>query len=233
MYDHSLFLRTLSEFSAKLISPYDIDTVLQDLMERLREVLALDGTGVALSKDGRLEFATAIPKRLAELEKTQIEHQAGPCVDAYRSGQVVTITDLQSQRDRWPEYCAVSERLGMSSVAGIPMRLGGNTFGAVNLYGAGARDWPEDDIAAAVVMADMATSYLINASQLRQQDQLNEQLQGALESRAIIEQAKGIVAQDHDTTIDQAFHHIRAHARAHNVTVRSVAEAIVRLGMRI
>ena len=83
------------------------------------------------------------------------------------------------------------------------MRLGGNTFGAVNLYGAGARDWPEDDIAAAVVMADMVTSYLFNASQLRQPDQLNEQLQGALESRAIIEQAKGIVAQDHDTTIDR------------------------------
>ena len=93
--------------------------------------------------------------------------------------------------------------------------------------------WPEDDIAAAVVMADMATSYLINASQMRQQDQLNEQLQGALESRAIIEQAKGIVAHGHDTTVDEAFKRIRTHARAHNVTVRSVAEAIVRLGMQI
>ena len=233
MYDHSLFLRTLSEFSAKLLSSYDIDTVLQDLMERLREVLALDGAGVALSKNGRLEFATAVPKRLAELERTQIQHQTGPCVDAYRSGQVVTITDLHGHRDRWPEYCTVAERLGMSSVAGIPMRLTGNAFGALNLYGAGARSWPQDDIAAAVVMADMATSYLINASQLRQQDQLNEQLQGALESRAIIEQAKGIVAHGHDITVDQAFKHIRTHARAHNVTVRSVAEAIVRLGMQI
>ena len=78
MYDHSLFLRTLSEFSAKLLSSYDIDTVLQDLMERLRDVLALDGAGVALSKNGRLEFATAVPKRLAQLEKTQIQYQAGP-----------------------------------------------------------------------------------------------------------------------------------------------------------
>ena len=84
-----------------------------------------------------------------------------------------------------------------------------------------------------LVMADMATIYLINASQLRQQDQLNEQLQLALDSKAIIEQAKGIVANEHDTTVDHAFNHIRAHARNHNVSVRSVAEAIVGLGMRI
>ena len=233
MYDHSLFLRTLSEFSAKLISSYEIDDVLHDLMERLREVLGLDGAGVALSQNGRLEFATAVPKRLAELEKSQIAHQSGPCMDAYQSGQVVAITDLQSHRDRWPEYCLVAERLGMVSVAGIPMRLTGNTFGAVNLYGTGARSWPQDDIAAAVVMADMATSYLINASQHRQQDQLNEQLQSAIDSKAIIEQAKGIIANEHDTTVEKAFDHIRTHARNHNVTVRSVSEAIVRLGMRI
>jgi AmiR/NasT family two-component response regulator len=82
-------------------------------------------------------------------------------------------------------------------------------------------------------MADMATNYLVNASQLRQQDQLNEQLQTALESRVIIEQAKGIVANDHSTTVDQAFNLIRTHARNHNVTVKSVAAAIVGLGMRV
>ena len=113
------------------------------------------------------------------------------------------------------------------------MRLTGSAFGALNLYGAGEREWPEDDIAAAVVMADMATNYLINASQMRQQDRLNEQAQRALDSKAIIEQAKGIVANQHDTTVDHAFNRIRTHARHHNVTVRSVAEAIVHLGMRI
>lgn len=233
MYDHSLFLGTLSEFSAKLLTSYDIDAVLQDLMERLRDVLGLDGAGVALVQDGRLEFATAVPKFLAELEKTQLEHQSGPCMDAFRLGRVVAVTALQDERDRWPEYCAAAERLGMASVAGIPMRLTGDPFGAVSLYGAGPRKWPGEDIAAATVMADMATNYLINASQRRQQDQLNAQLQTALESQAIIEQAKGIIANHDGITVDLAFKRIRSHARDHNATVRSVVEAIVCLGMRI
>jgi len=233
MYDHSLFLRTLSEFSTKLLSPYDVDTVLRELMDRLTEVLDLDGSGVALARDGRLEFTTAVPERLAELEVAQIDHQTGPCISAYLSGKVVAISDLDAQREQWPEYCAVAGRLGLASVAGIPMRLSGTSVGALNLYGTGARSWPEEDIAAAVVMADMATNYLVNASKFRQQEQLSEQLQRALDSRVIIEQAKGIVASEKDTTVEKAFTHIRAHARNHNVGVGAVAEAIVNLGLKI
>jgi GAF domain-containing protein len=233
MYDHSLFLRTLSEFSAKLLTPYDIDTVLQELMERLRDVLGLAGAGVALSRDGRLEFATAVPEHLAEIEVNQIEHQAGPCVDAYRSARVVAVADLEAECHQWPEYCVIAKRLGLTSVAGIPLRLAGESFGAVNLYGDGAREWPEDDLAAAVVMADMATTYLVNASNLRQQERLNEQLKSALDSKAVIEQAKGILANQQNTTVEQAFTLMRTHARNHHVAVRSVAEAIVGLGLRL
>ena len=202
-------------------------------MERLCEVLGLDGGGVALAQNGRLEFTTAVPERLAELERAQIEHQAGPCMDSYRSGTVVAVPDLETQRDRWPEYCAVAERLGLSSVAGIPMMLSGNAFGAVNLYGAGARSWPKEDIAAAVVMADMATNYLVNASKLRQQEQLNEQLQKALDSKSHHRASQGHRRQRTGHNGRPAFSLIRTHARNHNVSIRSVAEAIVRLGLRI
>jgi len=233
MYDQSLLLRTLSEFSARLLSPYDVGIALKDLMERLTDVLGLDGSGVALAQEGRLEFATAVPERLAELEMAQIEHQSGPCMDAYRSGNVVAITDLATHRERWPEYCVVAERLGLASVAGIPMRLSGNAVGAVNLYGSGAREWPPEDLSAAIVMADMATNYLVNASKLRQQEQLNEHLVRALDSKAIIEQAKGVVASEQNTTVDEAFSRIRTHARNHNVSIRSVAGAIMQLGLKI
>lgn len=233
MYDHTLFLRTLSEFSSRLLGPYDVDTVLRELMERVTDVLDLDGSGVALARDGHLEFTTAVSNRLAELEKIQIQHQAGPCVGAYQSGEVVAITDLDAERGRWPEYCVAAERLGLASVVGIPMRLSGTAIGALNLYDTRARSWPDEEIAAATVMADMATNYLVNASKLRQKEQLNEQLKGALDSRAIIEQAKGIVANEHDTTVEQAFKLIRKHARNHNVAVGSVADAIVRLGLKI
>jgi len=216
-----------------VLTAYDVDTVLKDLMVRLRDILGLDGSGVALARDDRLEFTTAFPDRLAELEMAQIDHQSGPCMDAFRTGSVVAIQDLATQRGRWPDYCAVAERLGLGSVAGIPMRLSGTAVGAVNLYSAGKRTWPQEDIDAAVVMADMATNYLVNASKLRQQEQLNEQLQRALDSKAVIEQAKGIVANEHSTTVDQALKRIRTHARNHHVTVRSVAEAVVELGLKI
>ena len=131
------------------------------------------------------------------------------------------------------EYCAAAEELGLTSVAGIPMRLSGAAVGAVNLYADGPREWHDNDLAAAQVMADMATNYLINASKLRQQEQLNEQLRRALDSQSIIEQAKGSIAATHGIDVDTAFERIRRHARSHNVTVRAVADAIVNLGLTI
>lgn len=233
MYDHSLFLQTLSEFTRTLVTQYDVDAVLDDLTTRLVDVLGLAGSGVALARDGKLQFATAFPPRVIELELVQHQHQKGPCVNAYRSGEVIAVTDLAQYASSWPEYSAVAQRLGMTAVAGIPMRLRDETVGAINLYVDGAAEWPAEDLAAAVVMADMATSYLINASTLRQQEQLNDQLQRALDSKLIIEQAKGAIATSHGISVDDAFERIRRHARSHNVTVRAVAEAIVELGLSI
>lgn len=233
MYDHSLFLRTVSDFTRTLLTPYDVDTVLKDLMSRLVEMLDLAGIGVALAKDGKLEFAAAVPECLSPLEHVQIQHQLGPSIDAFHSGAVVAVTDLSSQRDRWPDYCATACHQGLRSVAGIPMQLSGSSVGALDLYARDIRHWSEEDLAAAIVMADMATGYLINASKRRQQEQLTEQLQRALESKVIIEQAKGVIANAHNTTVDQAFDLIRQHARSHNVTVRAVAEAIVNLGLTV
>jgi hypothetical protein len=118
MYDHSLFLKTLSEFTGTLLMPYDLDTVLGDLADRLTKVLALGGTGVTLADQDRLQPVTAVPPSIAEVEGIQYEHQSGPCVDAFRTGRVVAIADLGQVSDRWPEYCSAAQRLGVCSVAG-------------------------------------------------------------------------------------------------------------------
>lgn len=233
MYDHRVFMHTVSEFTARLLTPYDVDTVLEDLMSRLVATLGLDGSGVALADEGRLRFATAVPDRMGVLEHIQVEAGRGPCTEAFETGQVVTVTDLRTEGHRWPEYCAEATRLGVTAVAGIPMQLAGVAIGAINLYGSGPRAWQAEDLMAARVMADMATSYLINASKLRQQEQLNEQLQHALHARSIIEQAKGSIAATQGIDVEAAFERIRTHARSHNVTVREVAEAIVTLGLTI
>lgn len=130
-------------------------------------------------------------------EQTQLAQQEGPCVLACRSGKVVAIADLTQMTTGWDAYRAVAADLGIGAVAGVPMRLDGATIGALNLYARGPREWGEEDLAAVQVLADMCTGLLLNAAQLRQQQQLAEQLQGALDSRVVIEQAKGIIGHTH------------------------------------
>ena len=233
MYDNRLVLETLSGFAATLVRPYDAATVLDELNERVTATLGLAGSGVTLLQDGVLRFVTAAPDSAVEMEQTQQAQKQGPCLDATRTGEPVSVEDLRLEAQRWPEYAATAARHGIGSVAGIPLKLGGTSVGALNLYATGVRAWEPEDITAATVLADMATSYLVNASKLDQHRQLNEQLQLAFESRVVIEQAKGIIANEHGATMDAAFALIRQHARNHNASVQTVAEAIVHAGLRV
>lgn len=233
LYDHDLFVRTISEFVRTLVRPYDVDAVLDDLAVRIREVLRVTGAGVSLDDRGTIRMATVVPPDLEPLEKYQVEHQEGPTVDAFRTCRTVTVADHAELEHRWPGYAAVARETGTSAVAALPLALEtDHAFGTLSLY-AGDRRWPEDDLAAAALMGDMATAYLLNASSMREQRELNEQLTHALESRIVIEQAKGIVAEARSETVERAFDRIRTHARSHSVKVRDVCEAIVRMGLRL
>lgn len=212
---------------------YDLESALTELTESVTAVLGLGGSGVTMAEDDRLRFVTAVSAASGELERNQEKQQAGPCRDAYDTGEVVRVTDVRIESERWPEFSATATRLGVAGVAGIPMRLADEMIGALNLYAAEPREWSDEDIAVAAVLADVATSYVVNASKLRQQQQLSEQLQQALESRIVIEQAKGMTATQHAISIDQAYHRIRLHARSNNASLRTVAEAIVAVGLQV
>jgi GAF domain-containing protein len=233
MYNHALFVETLSGFARQLVAPYEVDVVLGELAQRVSVVLDLVGSGVVLMQNGHLQFANAIHPAAIELEHTQQDFGSGPCVEAIRTGEVVAIDDLEEHTQRWPEYVAVAHRHGVRSVVGIPLTLVGETIGALNLYSAKPRSISAEDLLAARVFADMATAYLVNASKHDQQRQLNAQLQRALDERVIIEQAKGITANAHNTTVADAFTLIRRHARHHNASIHSVAQAIVNAGLRV
>jgi len=233
VYDQSLFLQTLSRFAKVLPAQYDLELALVELTESVAAVLGLVGSGVTMAEDGRLRFVTAVSQASGELERIQEEQQAGPCQDAYDTGDAVWVPDVRVETTRWPEFAAAATRLGVAGVAGIPMRLSNQIIGALNLYSSTPRVWSEEDLAAATVLADVATSYVINASKMRQQQQLSEQLQQALESRVVIEQAKGITAHQHSVTVDEAFHLMRGHARNNNASIRAVAQAIVAVGLQV
>jgi len=212
---------------------YDLEAALTELTDSVTAVLSLSGSDVTMAEEGRLRFVTAVSQASGELERVQEEHQAGPCRDAYETGEVVRVTDVREESARWPAFSATATRLSVAGVAGIPMRLDDQIIGALNLYSPQPREWSDVDIAVAGVLADVATSYVVNASKLRQQEQLSEQLQEALESRVVIEQAKGITAYKNAITIDQAYQQMRRHARNNNASLRIVAEAIVAVGLQV
>jgi len=144
----------------------------------------------------------------------------------------VLVNDLADHAERWPAIAAAAFAEGFHSIAAIPMRLDGARLGALNLYRMGPHEWDEDEVEAASLFADMATSYVVNANELERTRASVAQLERALESRIVIEQAKGIIAAEHDVSVDQGFEILRSHSRNHHANLHEVAEAVVRLGLR-
>jgi len=235
MYDQSLFLQTLSRFAETLPTHYDVQETLGELAESVTAVLDLSGSWVTIADDEGLRFVTAVSQAAAELDRDhqQLHPFPCPCREAYSTGEVVAVCDVREKSTRWPEFSASATRLSIAGVAAVPMRLADRVIGALNLYSSEPRQWSDEDLAVAGVLADVAASYLVNASKLRQQEQLSEQLQEALESRVVIEQAKGITAQQNSVTIDQAYQLMRRHARSNHASLRAVAEAIVSVGLKV
>jgi len=234
MYDQQLFMKTLSRFAVVLPEHHDLDAAaLAELTKSVTAVLGLGGSGVTMAEQGQLQFVTTVTPDSKELERSQEEHQEGPCRDAYETGEVVRVTDVRQESARWPDYAATATRLGVAGVAGIPMRDGDEVIGALNIYSSEPRQWSDEDIAVAVVLADVATSYVLNAAKLHDQEQLSQQLQQALDSRVVIEQAKGITAHQNTVPVDQAYQLMRRHARNNNTSLRMVAEAIVGVGLKV
>ena len=214
MYDQPLFLQTLSRFAVVLPARYDLEEALSELTESVTAVLGLCGGWVTMADDGRMRFLAAGSQALAELEHCheQLHPFPCPCQDAYSTGELVRVTDVRQASTRWPQFSACATRLSIAGVASIPMRLADQVIGTLNLYDAGPREWSDEDIAVAVVLANVATSYVLIAASLHDQEQLSEQLQQALDSRVVIEQAKGITAQRNTVLVDHACQLMRDHA---------------------
>jgi GAF domain-containing protein len=233
MADQQLLFQALSDFARTLVLRYAVPDVLFSLTDHITDVLGVAGAGVSLAdEDRKLRFITASNETITEIERVQELAQHGACVEAFQSGVVVHSDDLTTET-RWSELVPDALRLGLRSVAAIPMRLADETIGSVNVYDVRQRQWPEDDIQAARLLADMAVSYVTNASALERSERVREQLQEALESRVVIEQAKGMVAAAHEVGVDEAFKRLRAYARARHAGVHDVAAAVVNLGLRI
>jgi GAF domain-containing protein len=232
-FDEERVIGALSEFARTLAGRFETSEVLYRLAEQALDIFAVAGAGVSVrDAQGRLRPVTGINELTTGLEAAQERFQQGPCVDAFRDDRNVVVDDLAAVGDRWPQWNREARRHQVQAVLGVPLRVREESLGALDLYSAHPRQWRESDIRLARVLCDMTASYLANASDLLDSQRTSEQLRGALASRVVIEQAKGIIAAELQCSVDEAFAVLRAHSRAHGANLRSVADAVVRLGLR-
>lgn len=217
----------LVETVRALVSGRDVQEMLQVLAERTRDLLGADEVGILLADGkGALQVVTATGSDIRLLELYELQHGDGPCTDASQTGQAIVVDDV-TQGDDWPAWMPAARQLGFRSALALPLRLDGDAFGAVNVLARTTGRFGAAQLAAGSALADVATVVLISEQRMDGLRRLTDQLQNALDSRIVIEQAKGILAERSRTSPEEAFAVLRRHARSSGVRLHQVAQDVV------
>jgi len=228
MPKQALFTRTLVELADTLVADFDVVELLTRLADRCVEVLDVAAAGLMLvGPDGDLRVVASSSETMRLLELFELQAKEGPCLDCYRSGRPVLNQDLALVNSRWPRFSGQAIGAGFRSVHALPMRLRGTVIGALNLFRAEPGEMHGADVDAAQALADVATIAILQHRATHEAQVVNQQLQHALNSRIVLEQAKGMVAEREHLNMEQAFSALRNHARNHNLRLVDVAEAII------
>jgi len=223
MSREALLARTLVQLADSLVENFDTVELLTLLADRCVEVTDVAAAGLMLaSPDGTLRVLASSSEAIRVLEVFEAQTDEGPCVDCFHSGQPVVNLSL----DRWPRFGPKAIEAGFRSVHALPMRLRGKTIGALNLFGADEGLLGDSDVMAAQALADVATISILARNAAADSQTMNQQLSQALNTRIVIEQAKGVVAERAGVDMEQAFRRLRGHARNHNLLLTDVAHAI-------
>ena len=232
MASRDVFLEALRDFANDLTSRPDPTDVVDSLAVTASQLLAATAAGVTLvGTDGGQIFGSASSETAGELERTQQSSSQGPCHDVIRLRMPVLVDDLSARAD-WPIYRDQAEAMGIRGVMGVPLATDAVALGALDVYNESPRPWTPDDVAVALVLADLTTMVLEYNAQLAEAKRLSAQLQTALDSRILIEQAKGVLAGELGIEIDAGFDVLRSHARATRTSLHDLARAVVEDGLR-
>jgi GAF domain-containing protein len=227
MTDQEALSRVLRQFARTMAANYDITQALHDLSDDLVQVLGVSAAGVALLDRDELRFVTATSDTGAEAERIQERLQDGPCMESIRRGEPVPVRDLAEHHDRWPQYAPAVEQIGVRAALGVPLVLEDRRVGSLDIYSHEPRDWDDEAITTALTLADLGAAYVLNASELAQTKRTAEQLQTALDSRIVIEQAKGVLAERIGISTGEAFQRIRAAARRHSTKITNICQKVI------
>ncbi len=220
--------RTMVELADNLVDDFDVVGFFTLLTSRCVDLLDVSAAGLMLvAPEGDLRVMASSSEAMHLLELFELQAEEGPCLDCYHTGDLVVNEDLATMDGRWPRFAARALELGFRSAHAVPMRLRGTIIGAINLFGTEPGAMREGDIAAAHTFADVATIAILQHRASVDAQDLNEQLNNALNSRILIEQAKGMLAERANLDMAVAFARLREYARGHNVLLASVAHDFI------
>ena len=215
------------ELADTLVTGFDVADFLHGLADRCVQLLGVDAAGLMLADQrGSLAVMASSSEQSRLVELFQLQNDQGPCLECYRSGLPVSEADLAAAGQRWPLFAPAAAGAGFGAVQALPMRLRDEVIGAMNMFMQAPGRLDETGLLVGQALADVATIGLLHERNLRHQEVLAEQLQGALNSRIAIEQAKGVMAERLGLDMGQAFSLLRDQARAQNRRLAELANAV-------
>jgi GAF domain-containing protein len=228
MTRESVLAKALVELADTLVADFDVVELLTLLADSCVDVLDVAAAGLMLAApDGELRVVASSSEAMRLLELIELQAQEGPCLDCYRTGEPVVNHNLAAADGRWPRFTAEALAAGFHSVHAMPLRLRGSVIGALNLFHVEPGEMRPADVIAAQCLADVATIAILQHRAALEAQVLNEQLSHALNSRIVIEQAKGMVGEREGLTMEQAFARLRHHARNNNLRLADVAKGVI------
>jgi GAF domain-containing protein len=228
----SILANVFVALADSLVSGFDVVALFDDLAGACVELLDVTAAGLMLADSaGRLRVMASSDERSRLLELLEIQNDAGPCLDCYRGGQPVVAGDLTTEDGRWPTFAEEAVRVGFWAVYAVPMRLRDETIGALNLFHRRPRAVSDAGLRLAQALADVATIGILQQRAVRRSADLADQLQVALNSRLVIEQAKGVLAEREQVEMSPAFEMLRKYARHTGRKLSEVAAAVVSGGL--
>jgi GAF domain-containing protein len=221
-------VQSLVEMADILVDDYDVIDLLTGLADRCVQLLGVSAAGVMLaSPEGDLRLVASSSEAMRVLEVFELQAQEGPCLDAFRTGERVEHENLVPMSGRWPRFAAVAVEAGFRSAFALPLRLRDMTIGALNLFHAEPTPMEESDVIVARAFADLAAISVVQHRAVTESQRINEQLSGALASRIVIEQAKGVISERAGVDLAQAFSRLRSYARDNSRRLSEVAQAAI------
>jgi GAF domain-containing protein len=220
--------QTLVELADTLVDDFDVVELLTLLTDRCVDVLDVGAAGLMLAApEGDLRVLASSSEAMRVLELYELQAQEGPCLECYRTSTPVVDDDLATPDERWPRFAAEAVAMGFRSVHALPLRLRGTVIGALNLFHTEPHEMRPADVDAAQAFADVATIAILQHRAKLEAQVVNTQLQHALNSRVVIEQAKGMVGERLGLNMEQAFATLRNHARRHNLQLAELARDVI------